>query len=111
LAIKFLDLLDPLVDFLDLLLEERIALLLAGNLRVVVEVEQEPQGQPGKRGDAEHHAEFLLPLLAAFGAPREEIDPGHQSKLLRARPQALISAGASCASACAWTRGDRKSVE
>src|SRR5690606_25624866 len=58
-----------------------------------------------QRGEAEHDAEFLLPLLAALGTPREEVDACHQSKLLSARPQAIIRAGASWASACACTRG------
>ena len=60
---------------------------------------------PATAASAQHAGEFLLALLAPLGAPREEVDPCHQSKLLRARPQAIISAGASCARACACTRG------
>src|SRR3546814_7823596 len=76
-----------------------------GDLAVVVAVDQEPQRQPRQRGEGQHDAEFLLSLLAAFGAPWQQVDPGHQSKLLRASPQAISSAGASWASACACTRG------
>src|SRR5690606_17458314 len=105
LAIELLDLLDLRVDLADLVLEEGVALVLPGDLGVVVEVDQEPQHDAGQRGQRQHQAEFLLLLLAALGTPREEIDPCHQSKLLRARPQAIISAGASWASAWACTRG------
>src|SRR5690606_26437885 len=98
---------DPRLDLADLLLEVGVAAVLAVDLRVVVAVDQEPEHQAGQRRHAEHGVELLLALLAPFGAPREEIDACRQSKLLRARPQAIIRAGASWASACAWTRGPR----
>src|SRR5690606_30301643 len=107
LAVEFVDFGDPRLDLADLLLEVRVAAVLAVDLRVVVAVDQEPEDQAGQRRHAEHGVELLLALLAPFGAPREEIDACHQSKLLRARPQAIIRAGASWASACAWTRGPR----
>ena len=70
--------------------------------------EHEQDAADRRRG--QHHVELALALLAAFGAPRQQIDPGHQSKLLSASPQAIISAGASCASACACTRPDKRHV-
>src|SRR5690606_32368041 len=57
-----------------------------------------------RRGD-QHAGEFLLALLAPFGAPGQQVDPCHQSKFLSARPAAIISEGASWASVGAWTRG------
>src|SRR5690606_10352050 len=104
LAIELFDLGDAGLDLLDLVLQVGVAGVLAVDLGVVVAVDQEPQQQAGQRGDAQHDAEFLLALLAALGAPREEVDACHQSKLLRASPQAIMSAGASWASACACTR-------
>src|SRR3546814_597401 len=105
LPVELLDLLDLGVDLADLRLQVGVALFLPGDLAVVVAVDQEPQRQPRQRGEGQHDAEFLLSLLAAFGAPWQQVDPGHQSKLLRASPQAISSAGASWASACACTRG------
>src|SRR5690606_24328956 len=101
------DLGDARLDLFDLVLDVGVARFLALDLGVVVAVDQEPQQQAGECREREHDAEFLLPLLAAFLTPREEVDACHQSKLLNASPQAIIRAGASCASAWACTRGPR----
>src|SRR3546814_2526015 len=95
LPVELRDLLDLGVDLADLRLQVGVALFLPGDLAVVVAVDQEPQRQPRQRGEGQHDAEFLLSLLAAFGAPWQQVDPGHQSKLLRASPQAISSAGRS----------------
>src|SRR5690606_8839255 len=107
LGVKLGDLLVLLLDLGDLGLEEAVALHLPADLAVVVEPHQQRDQDAAQGGHAEHGLELALALLAALGAPRQEIDACHQSKLLRARPVAIISAGASCASACACTRGPR----
>src|SRR5690606_37565042 len=107
LLVERLDLLDLAVDLGDLAAQVLVAGGLAGDAAAVEAVDQERQQHAGRDGQAQHADEFLLSGLAALFAPREEIDPCHQSKLLSASPQAIISAGASCASACACTRGPR----
>src|SRR5690606_9350918 len=101
LAVEFLDLLDRLVHLGDLLVQVAVALVLAVDLGVVVAVDQEPERHAGDRGEGDREAELLLALGPALGAPRKQVDPGHQSKLLSASPQAIISAGASWARAWA----------
>src|SRR5690606_37406566 len=81
-----------------------VALHLAFDLAVVVHDHQEAHQHADAGRQAEHGEELLLSLLAPLGAPGELVDSGHQSKLLRARPQAIINAGASWARAWAWTR-------
>src|SRR5690606_17514260 len=105
LGVEFLDLLVLLLDLGDLGLQERVAFVLALDLPVVVEPDEEGQQRAAERSQAEHALELALPLLAALGAPGQEIDACHQSKLLRASPVAIISAGASWLSACGCTRG------
>src|SRR5690606_13039114 len=107
LPVQLLDLLDGFIHLGDLLVHEGVARLLAFDLGVVIAVDEEPQQHAGQDRQDDHDHEFLLALGSALGAPREQVDPGHQSKLLNASPQAIISAGASWASACAWTRDPR----
>src|SRR5690606_27123068 len=107
LGVQLGDLFVLLLDLLDLGLQEAVAVLLTTDLAVVVEPHQQREQNATEGGHPQHGLELALALLAALGAPRQEVDTCHQSKLLRARPVAIISAGASCASACACTRGPR----
>src|SRR5699024_8802072 len=61
----------------------------------------ENHDQAGHEGQGQLAVELAFALLAALGAPRQKVDVRHQSKLLMARPAAIISAGASWAS---WPR-------
>src|SRR5690606_8543227 len=99
--------LDLLVDFGDTSLQEAVALVLAVDLGIVVTHDQERQHDGRQRRQRQHQHGVFLTLLAALSAPREKVDPCHQSKLLRASPQAIINAGASWANAWACTRGPR----
>src|SRR5690606_31035741 len=107
LLVQRLDLGDLAIERGDLGLQVAVALLLAVDLRAMPTDDHERQHDRAQRGPGQHQEEFLLALLAPFLSPGQQVDPGHQSKLLRARPQAIISAGASWARACACTRGPR----
>jgi len=71
LLVELLDFLVLRLDLGDLVLEEIVALGLAGHLAVVVEPQQERQQQAGNRGGAEHDVELALALHTAFGTPWE----------------------------------------
>src|SRR5690606_8135576 len=103
LLVECVDFLDLFVDLGDPRLEEVVALTLAIDLVVVPGNDQERDQRRAEHREAQRGHGFLLALAAPLGAPGQQVDPRHQSKLLRARPQAIISAGASWASARAFT--------
>src|SRR5690606_32907776 len=107
LPVEFVDFLDLGIDLGDLAPQVVVAVVLVADPAVVPADDQERRQQARHHRQGEHPQEVLLAQLAALLAPWEQIDPGHQSKLLSASPQAIIRAGASCASACACTRGPR----
>src|SRR5690606_1523372 len=107
LLVELGDFLVLLLDLADLGAQEVVALVLAADFHVVVEPHQDRQQDAAQGGGAEHGLELARAMLAALGAPRQGVEACDQSKLLRARPVAIISAGASWASACACTRGPR----
>src|SRR5690606_1927008 len=107
LLVQCLDLGDLPVEGGDLGRQVVVALPLAVDLRALPADDDECQHDRATRGPRQPQQEFLLALIAPFLSPGQQVEPGHQSKLLRARPQAIISAGASWARACACTRGPR----
>jgi hypothetical protein len=60
LLVEFLDLLDLDVDLGDLVLEEGVAVVLAADLVVVVDVDQEPEHYARQRRQAQQRGKFLL---------------------------------------------------
>src|SRR5690606_3974397 len=104
LLLELLDLLDLLVELRDLGLEIAVALGLELDPALVMQVHGTPDQHRGRGAGAHYREVFGTTLLAQLGAPWQQVDAGHQSKLRRARPQAIMSAGASLASASARTR-------
>src|SRR5690606_18086409 len=103
LLVELVDLLDLFVDLGDARLQELVAFALAVDLPVVPGDDEQREQHGTGDGEPQPGHCFLLALAPPLGAPGQQVDPRHQSKLLRARPQAIISAGASCASARAFT--------
>jgi hypothetical protein len=96
--VEFLDFLDLLVERRDLALEVVVAALLVVDDVLHPHHRDEEDEQRADGGRQQHHVELAFALLAPVGAPGQEVDVGHQSKLLSASPQAIMSAGASCIS-------------
>ncbi|MCY1559509.1 hypothetical protein D9M68_965560 [compost metagenome] len=71
LLVEALDFLVLRLDLGDFILEEVVALGLAGHLAVIVEPQQEGQQQARDRRCTQHHVELALSLDAALGTPRE----------------------------------------
>lgn len=68
----------------------------------VLPTEEHQPYRPRQHG-AQCEDEPLLALFTQLLPPREQVDTRHQSKLLMASPHAIIKAGASLASAPAFT--------
>src|SRR5690606_38418815 len=100
---QLLDLFDTSIQHRYFLADEVITRLL-----LLYRTFEIPDAKEHEAGSDDEHADqgsrtLLLGLFAHLVAPGEKIDLGLGWKLLRARPQAMISAGASLASAGALT--------
>src|SRR5690606_10827131 len=106
-SLQLFDFLDTPIQQADFLAQEVIASILLIDLAVQVAVAEKDQ-QTGKQYDKHQNAdELFLALFPELLAPGQQVNASHQSKLLIARPQAIISAGASLLSATAFTLFDR----